>query len=97
MTVKDEIHQLIDGLDDAQTLAVLDYLHRLSANGDSLTTEQLTEAVDDDAWEIRDSKPFTMDDPLWDIVGIGRSEGPTDVSENVDHYLAEAYYPNERR
>jgi hypothetical protein len=30
-------------------------------------------------------------DPLWSIVGIGRSEGPTDISENVDKYLAEAY------
>ncbi len=36
-------------------------------------------------------KPFTMDDPLWNIVGIGRSTGPTDVSENKHKYLAEAY------
>ena len=35
--------------------------------------------------------PFTKDDALWDIVGIGRSEGPTDVSENKHRYLAEAY------
>ncbi|MBI4506621.1 MAG: hypothetical protein HY691_13885 [Chloroflexi bacterium] len=36
-------------------------------------------------------KPFTMSDPLWTIVGIGRSEGPTDVSANKHKYLAEAY------
>jgi hypothetical protein len=35
--------------------------------------------------------PFTSDDALWDIVGIGESEGPTDVSENKHRYLAEAY------
>lgn len=36
-------------------------------------------------------KPFTKDDPLWNIVGMARSEGPGDVSENKYKYLAEAY------
>ncbi|MBI3942277.1 MAG: hypothetical protein HY326_04625 [Chloroflexi bacterium] len=36
---------------------------------------------------------FTPDDPLWNIVGIGHSEGPGDVSENKHKYLAEAYTP----
>lgn len=35
-------------------------------------------------------KPFTKEDSLWNIVGIGRS-GLTDVSENKHKYLAEAY------
>jgi excisionase family DNA binding protein len=35
---------------------------------------------------------LTADDPIWDIVGMGRSEGPTDVSENKRKYLAEAYF-----
>lgn len=35
-------------------------------------------------------KPFTKDDPIWNLLGIGRS-GLTDVSENTDKYLAEAY------
>ncbi len=34
---------------------------------------------------------FTKDDPLWEIVGSIKDEGPTDVSSNVDKYLAEAY------
>jgi hypothetical protein len=29
---------------------------------------------------------------LTNIIGLGASEGPGDVSENVDKYLAEAYY-----
>ncbi len=37
-------------------------------------------------------KPFTSEDALWNIVGIGRS-GFTDVSENKYKYLAEAYTP----
>lgn len=36
-------------------------------------------------------KPTSADDPFWRIVGMGRSEGgPSDVSERVDEYLAEA-------
>lgn len=38
-------------------------------------------------------KPFTMDDSLWNIIGIAdRPEDPvTDVSENKYKYLADAY------
>lgn len=36
-------------------------------------------------------KPFKLGDPLWEIVGIGRDTGATDVSENKHRYLAEAY------
>lgn len=36
------------------------------------------------------SKPFTFDDPLWDIVGIGRSGGPNDVARIKHKYLADA-------
>lgn len=32
----------------------------------------------------------SADDPLWSIVGMAHSDGPGDVSENVDKYLAEA-------
>jgi antitoxin (DNA-binding transcriptional repressor) of toxin-antitoxin stability system len=39
----------------------------------------------------RKTGTITADDPLWDIVGIGRSEGPGDISENKHRYLAEAY------
>jgi excisionase family DNA binding protein len=35
---------------------------------------------------------LTADDPIWDIVGMGRSEGPTDVSQNKRKYLAEGYF-----
>ena len=39
----------------------------------------------------RRSRVFTMDDPLWRIVGIARGAGPENVLGNVDAYLAEAY------
>ncbi len=36
-------------------------------------------------------KPTRAGDPLWNIVGIGASSGPTEVSANKHAYLAEAY------
>ena len=39
----------------------------------------------------RRARMTSKDDPLWNIVGIGRSDGPGDVSENKYKYLAEAY------
>lgn len=40
---------------------------------------------------IRKGRPTSADDPIWKIIGMGSSDGPGDVSENVDRYLAEAY------
>jgi hypothetical protein len=34
---------------------------------------------------------LTSESPLWEIVGLVTDDGPTDVSENVDRYLADAY------
>lgn len=34
---------------------------------------------------------LTVDDPLWDIVGIAHSDGPSDVAANKHRYLAESY------
>jgi len=36
-------------------------------------------------------RPTRADDALWNIIGMGRSDGPTDVSENKHKYLAQAY------
>jgi len=39
----------------------------------------------------RKSGIITKDDSLWNIVGMGQSEGPGDVSQNKHRYVAEAY------
>ena len=39
----------------------------------------------------RRGKATSAADPLWNIIGIAKSQGPTDVSENKHKYLAEAY------
>jgi len=33
-------------------------------------------------------KATSASDPLWAIVGLGQSDGPSDVAENIDTYLA---------
>lgn len=38
----------------------------------------------------RRRRVLRADDPLFDLVGIGRSGGPGDVSANKHRYLAEA-------
>lgn len=60
--------------------------------------------LDGDAYEVNiraildanevmeEGQPFTMDDPLWSLVGTGRSEGPTDVARNKHKYVADAIY-----
>ena len=40
----------------------------------------------------RRGRPTSARDPLWNIVGMVTAyEGPTDVSEQVDRYLADAH------
>ena len=45
----------------------------------------------------RRGKPTSQSDPLWQIVGIADADAPddlpTDISSNVDAYLADAYDP----
>ena len=40
---------------------------------------------------------LTEADPLFDLIGIGHSGGPGDVSANKHHYLAEAYRAEAQR
>jgi excisionase family DNA binding protein len=37
------------------------------------------------------SRPLTLDDPSFQLIGAARSGGPGDVAERTDEYLAEAY------
>lgn len=60
--------------------------------------EKLPEPVNRDVDAIlRDAKPTTMDDPLWNIIGLLDGENdPVDMSSNKQRYLAEAYEANRR-
>lgn len=58
--------------------------------------DQLVEPIAAEASKPLRGKPMTADDPIWNITAAGRSSRATDVSENVDHYLAEAYADDQR-
>ena len=52
------------------------------------------EATRRDLERIANAPPFTLDDPLWELAGmIKRKPGEplTNIAENHDEYLAEAY------
>ena len=49
------------------------------------------------ATKSRRGKATSADDALWNIVGLAHSDGPGDVSEHIDTYLAQAYAPKEGR
>lgn len=53
--------------------------------------ERFLEPVSPELW-----KPITADDPLWNIVGIINDDGPTDVSENIHRYVADAIEDSHR-
>lgn len=44
----------------------------------------------------RRPKATSDSDPVWDIVGLGTSNGLDDVAENIDAYLARANLPKDR-
>ncbi len=40
-------------------------------------------------------RPFTLNDPLFKLLGAACSEGPGDVSRNKQKYLAQVYHADE--
>ncbi|MGH2531698.1 MAG: hypothetical protein ACRDJW_05270 [Thermomicrobiales bacterium] len=85
MSVKEELYHLVGSLDEATAAEALRYLRSLSDHQVQVAAEDADRAA------IAASKPFSLDDPLWNIVGLIDDDGPTDVSENKYKYLAEAY------
>ncbi|MGH2561749.1 MAG: hypothetical protein ACRDJH_22000 [Thermomicrobiales bacterium] len=86
MTVKEELRELIESLDEDAAAEALSFVRVLVA-------EQGEGGESDTAAILARAKPFTFDDPLWGIVGIGSSKEPTNVAEHKDDYLADAVMP----
>ncbi|MGH2531701.1 MAG: hypothetical protein ACRDJW_05285 [Thermomicrobiales bacterium] len=93
MTVKEQLHQIVDALDDERAEAALVVLvkmlnepvgagdpRRVSGARDIATPEELRAVA----------RSTSADDPLWEIVGMIK-DGPSDLAENHDKYLADAY------
>ena len=87
----------------AQKLRVVpfkEFVVNLTSILDELTREQTAIVVECNGRRYRmeperpaehQGRPFTMEDPLWNIVGIGASAGATDVSTNKHKSLADAF------
>jgi hypothetical protein len=97
MTVKEQVHELVEALDDTDARLTLRFLSRLTSRAPDTATPGILALDEDDATDSEDwlarGRPLTLDSPLWNIVGMADSgpEGPTDVSRNKHKYLADAY------
>jgi hypothetical protein len=90
VTTKERIHLLVNRLDERESEAALILLNRLVSPSRSAMTDANNVDVVAER-EIPVHHQLTSDSPLWSIVGLDTSEGPGDVSEHHDKYLAEAY------
>ena len=80
LTVRERLHQLVDQLDEVTAEAVLVLLSYPAKN-----TQPESEKTGGDT-TIRD------DDPLWDLVDLidESIDVPSDVSSDIDRYVADA-------
>ena len=87
-------HQLVDTLPDDASESVLACLRGVAAGSSDADHASATMRSDDEPVEfMRRGKPTSVDDPLWNIVGvIGEEDGaPSDMAEQHDRYLAEIH------
>ena len=92
-STKDRLHQLVDQLDDARAEAMLVLLSPPNGAENGQHNAVSSGAVSERERPLANVKPITADDPLWELIGAFTSAPgePTDVAENHDKYLAEAY------
>ncbi len=91
MTVKEELREIVESLDDERAVEALNYLRRLLSEGDPRTAREVDGERPGEFWKR--GKRTSGNDPLWELVGIIGPEYdvPTDLSVNHDKYLAEIY------
>src|SRR5688500_11431150 len=95
MTIKEQLHQIVDQLDDEHAADVLPFAMRVSSHGAVTSTDRphtLAPGVDVDRetlWQI--ARPLSIDDPISEIFGMIDDDGPTDVASNKHRYLAATY------
>lgn len=92
MSAKTAIHQIVDELSDEEADRILVYLRAVTEN--TAASAELPEGIrisDAERTLLENAQPFTLDDPLWSLIGIIDDDGPDDMSANHDKYLAEIY------
>jgi len=56
----------------------------IAANHDKDLAEAYADLREDDDTASDESRVFTLDDPLWRLVGIGRTAEPTNIAKDKD-------------
>lgn len=69
------------------TAAQAQKLRRTAIREKRTEADVIREALDRQLGSAKSGASSYDDDPLWGIVGIGASVGPSDASERVDDYL----------
>lgn len=99
MTTREALLSVVETLSDEEVARVLGYADAIShgrrhVNGTfvdrSIPTDD-DEEHDDELTHVVPKAGFAPGSPLWDLVGFIKTDGPTDMAENHDKYLAEAY------
>lgn len=93
MSVKEAIYELVARLDDAQALAVLEFVRLVAEQQPGAGDVELAKAEPLPVELLKAGQPSSADDPLWNIVGMIGEEynAPADMAVNHDRYLAEIY------
>ena len=95
MTIKEQLHRVIDELDDERAGEVLALaLGTSSRNGDPATgvprgPEAGVDVDRESLWQL--ARPVTAADPLRRIVGLLGDDGPPYMSADEHRYLADSY------
>lgn len=80
----------VDVSQQPELLAFAEQVKRSGARYELLTDgEALVTVAPATSRSSRRGKRTSASDPIWQIIGMARSSGPSDISVHVDDYLAE--------
>lgn len=89
-TTKDELHAIVESLDESDLSTALTILRGISTSDSDRAQDGTVDVLPQRSGDS-DVEP---QHPWYDFIGIIDDDGPTDVSENHDKYLADAYMDN---
>lgn len=97
MTIREALRSAVETLSDEESARVLGYVDAIAQRrGDVNGASRVPATTSDEELvdELTFAEPkagFAPGSPLWDLVGFIDTDGPTDMAENHDTYLAKAY------
>jgi hypothetical protein len=95
MTVKQQLHAVVDDLDEESATEVLAFALRSARrdrdkeHGGPSASEPGIDVDRENLWQV--ARPMTDDDPFWSNPGLLDDDGPSDMSSDKHRYLARIY------